>query len=91
MDQMPESLSQENLSFEEAFDRLGETVQALESGGLTLESATNLYEEGMRLVTLCNRLLGEAELKVTQLKDVHSERSSNTALNDFLPFEEEEE
>ena len=95
MDQMPESSSQENtlenLSFEQAFDRLGETVQALESGGLTLESATNLYEEGMRLVKLCNRLLSEAELKVTQLKDVYSERSPTRGLNDFLPFEEEED
>lgn len=94
MDQMSESSSQENtlenLSFEEAFDRLGETVQALESGGLTLESATNLYEEGMRLVKLCNRLLSEAELKVTQLKEVHSERAPHTALDDFLSFEEEE-
>ena len=94
MDQMPESSSRENmeeeLSFEQAFDRLGETVQALESGGLTLESATNLYEEGMRLVKLCNRLLSEAELKVTQLKDVYSERAPHTALDDFLPFEEEE-
>ena len=61
-----------------------------ESGGLTLESATNLYEEGMWLVKLCNRLLGEAELKVTQLKDVHPERSPHTALDDSLPFEEEE-
>ena len=67
----PRSL--EALSFEEAFSRLGETVQALESGGLTLEAATNLYEEGMRLVQLCNRSLSTAELKVTQLKDVYSE------------------
>ena len=62
-----------DLSFEEAFDRLGETVQALESGGLTLESATALYEEGMRLAQLCNRLLSTAELKVTELKDVYSD------------------
>ena len=61
------------LSFEEAFDRLGETVQALEEGGLTLEAATDLYEEGMRLVQLCNRLLSAAELKVTQLKDAYSD------------------
>ena len=45
----------------------------MESGGLTLEAATNLYEEGMRLVQLCNHLLSDAELKVTQLKDVYSD------------------
>ena len=81
----------EELSFEEAFDRLGETVQALESGGLTLESATNLYEDGMRLVKLCNRLLSEAELKVTQLKDVYSERPLHIAPDNFSSIEEEED
>ena len=64
---------QDVLSFEEALDRLGEMVRALESGDLTLEAATNLYGEGMRLVQLCNRLLSTAELKVTQLKDVYSD------------------
>ena len=81
---------QEELSFEEAFDRLGETVQALESGGLTLNSATNLYEDGMRLVKLCNRLLSEAELKVTRLKDVYSERPAPCAPDGFPPIEDEE-
>ena len=64
--------AQDNLSFEEAFNRLSEAVQALESGGLTLEAATNLYEEGMRLVQLCNRLLSTADLKMTELKDAYS-------------------
>lgn len=64
---------QDSLSFEEAYGRLGETVQALENGGLTLEAATVLYEEGMRLVQLCNRHLSAAELKVTQLKDAYGD------------------
>ena len=67
------SESQAYPSFEEAFSRLGETVQALESGGLTIEAATNLYEEGMRLIQLCNRFLSKAELKITQLRDVYSD------------------
>ncbi len=66
----------EALSFEEAFNRLGETVQSLETGGLSLDAATNLYEEGMRLVQLCNRYLSTAELKITQLKDTYSEYPS---------------
>ncbi len=80
MNQMPESSSLENMqeqpSFEEAFNRLSETVEALESGGLTLEAATNLYEEGMRLVRLCNQLLSTAELRVTQLKNTNSEHGA---------------
>lgn len=58
-----------SLSFEDAFQRLGETVASLEAGGLTLAEATARYEEGMSLVRRCNQLLNEAELKVTQLKD----------------------
>ncbi len=60
------------LSFEDAYTRLEETVRALESGELTLEAATNLYEEGMRLVQLCGRLLSEAELRMTRLREAHT-------------------
>jgi len=64
--------TQENVSFEQAFTQLGEKVQALEAGGLTLEEATRLFEESMRLAQLCNRILSEAELKITRLTDVHN-------------------
>ena len=77
---------QESLSFEDALNRLDQAVQALESGGLTLEDATKLYDDGMRLVRLCNQLLSKAELKVTQLKDVYSDY-----LDPRQPEDEEEE
>lgn len=64
----------ENLSFEEAFRLLEEKVQALEAGGLTLEKATQLFEEGMRLARLCNELLSSAELKVTRLRTAFGEQ-----------------
>lgn len=63
---------QENLSFEQAFARLGETVQSLEKGGLSLEEATRLFEEGMRLAQLCNQLLSQAELKITRLAEAYA-------------------
>jgi len=65
-------------SFEEAFDRLGKTVESLESGGLTLESATALYEEGMSLVEMCNQLLNTAELRVRRLKAAYSQHLSES-------------
>ena len=40
------------LSFEQALNRLDETVQALETGGLSLAEATGLYEEGIKLARL---------------------------------------
>ena len=46
--------------------------EELGGGGLSLERATILYEEGMKLVQVCNRLLSVAELRVTQLKDSYS-------------------
>ena len=64
----------ENLSFEEAFTRLEETVQALEAGGLTLEEASRLFEEGMRLARLCNEVLSATELKVTRLQTAFGEQ-----------------
>jgi exodeoxyribonuclease VII small subunit len=74
----------DSLSFEEAFQRLGKTVEALETGGLTLAEATARYEEGMGLVRRCNQLLDEAQLKVTLLKDAY------LTPTDTLDWDEEE-
>ena len=67
----------DSLSFEDAFRRLSEMAQSLEDGGLTLAQATARYEEGMNLVGRCNRLLDEAELKITNLRDSFSPPSSD--------------
>jgi exodeoxyribonuclease VII small subunit len=61
-----------NLTFEDAFLRLGETAQALEAGGLPLAQAAAVYEQGMALVQRCNQLLNETELKITRLKESYS-------------------
>ncbi len=55
-------------SFEEAYTKLEETVRALEAGGTTLEEATRLFEEGMRLARICHQLLSTTELKITHLQ-----------------------
>ncbi len=78
------SNAESELSFEGAFRHLEQTVQALEGGDLTLERATTLYEEGMKLVQACNQLLSSAELRVTQLKDSYS------ATPDPLPKDDED-
>ena len=70
------------MSFEEAFRKLEETAQALEEGNLTLDEATRLYEEGMGLAKLCNRLLSATELKITELKNAYSEETSDIQLED---------
>lgn len=55
------------LSFEDAFAQLEEVVQRLEGGDLPLQEALALYERGVALADHCQRLLDQAELRVTQL------------------------
>ena len=57
----------ENLTFEQAFEELGTTVQRLEAGDLALEEAIALYERGMRLAQRCSDALDAAELQVQEL------------------------
>ena len=57
----------EDLTFEQAFAELEETVRKLEAGGLTLEESLGLFERGQALAARCNVQLDQAELKVRQL------------------------
>ena len=59
----------EDLTFEQAFKELEETVAKLEDGDLPLEASLALFERGQRLSAYCSRLLEQAELKVTQLRE----------------------
>ena len=56
-----------DLTFEQAFAELEETVRKLEAGGLALEESLALFERGQALAAHCNVQLDEAELKVRQL------------------------
>jgi exodeoxyribonuclease VII small subunit len=57
----------ETLTFDEALAELQRTVAELEAGGQPLEAALALYERGVALQARCERLLGDAELRVHQL------------------------
>jgi exodeoxyribonuclease VII small subunit len=54
--------------FEEALKKLEAIVEAMESGDLPLETLLARYEEGTRLVQICQAKLAEAELKIQQLE-----------------------
>jgi exodeoxyribonuclease VII small subunit len=56
------------LPFEEALKKLEGVVEAMESGDLPLETLLAKYEEGARLVKICQEKLAEAELKIQQLE-----------------------
>ena len=55
--------------FEALYARLEERVGKLEQGGLSLEEAIAVYEEGMTLARRCQEQLDAAELKITKLKE----------------------
>ncbi|MBN1639767.1 MAG: exodeoxyribonuclease VII small subunit [Anaerolineae bacterium] len=54
------------MGFEDAFAALAEVVEQLDSGELTLEQTMALYERGQLLARHCQRLLDQAELRVSQ-------------------------
>lgn len=60
-------MKEESRSFEQSLTRLNEIVSRMEKGDVPLEEALTLFEEGTGLVTSCNKLLDDAEMKVVQL------------------------
>ena len=57
----------EGLSFDDAFAQLRAVVTELEAGGLSLEETIARTERAVALQRHCERLLGEAELRIQQL------------------------
>lgn len=57
----------DQLTYEQAFAELEQTVAALESDEHSLESALSLFERGQALARRCADLLDQADLKVQQL------------------------
>jgi exodeoxyribonuclease VII small subunit len=55
------------LSFDDAFAELRGVVAELEAGGLSLEDTIARTERAVALQRHCEKLLGEAELRVRQL------------------------
>ncbi|MCK5148253.1 exodeoxyribonuclease VII small subunit [bacterium] len=54
-------------SFEEAIEQLDKMISSLESGNLPLEESMKAFEEGMKLVSVCQKQLSKAETKLQLL------------------------
>ena len=56
------------LSFETALSTLENIVETMESGDVPLADLLAKFEEGSRLLKICETRLKDAELKIEQLK-----------------------
>ena len=57
-----------NPPFEEALKSLERVVEVMESDDLPLETLLAKYEEGIKLVKVCQETLAEADLKIQELE-----------------------
>ena len=61
--------SSNDISFEDAVKKLDSIVEEMESDDLPLEKMLVSYEEGAKLVKLCEEKLKAAETRITQLEE----------------------
>lgn len=57
----------EDLSFEEALERIESIVEQIESGQIGLEESISAYERGVGLIRRCRSILDRAEQRVEEL------------------------
>jgi exodeoxyribonuclease VII small subunit len=66
------------LTFEKALTSLQETVERLESGDLSLDATIDDFRHATELASLCQRMIAEAELRITELAET-GEQAQPTA------------
>ncbi len=74
---MPES--EQELSYEDAIAQLESIIEALEDGDIPLQDLVVKFEEGSKLLKICQAQLKEAEAKIEKL---------NTQTGELEPFAE---
>ena len=60
---------EKEISLEEAFTRLQETIENLEKDDITLEQSFQEYQKCMLLVKKCNEIIDKVEKKVLVLNE----------------------
>ena len=82
---MSDQPSSDKPTFEEALARLEQIAQALEDGNLGLDESLACYEEGVKHLKTCHKLLDQAERKIELLSGVDADGNPVTR-----PFDDEE-
>jgi len=78
---MPAAKQQEQPSFEDALGRLESIVDSMEQGQVPRAELLARYEEGTKLLKVCEARLKDAELKIDLLK----KNRDTAALETFTP------
>ena len=65
------------LTYEEAYVKLEEILMKIESKNTSLDDSLILYEEGIKLFKHCNKLLEDAELKISKFNKMGIEEDFN--------------
>lgn len=72
------------LSFEEAYTALEETVRKMEDKSVSLKDSMTLYEEACRLIVICREKLEEAKAGIVTI----DEKIASLSKKDDLPVED---
>ena len=75
------------LNFESAMQRLEEIVEEMESGKMPLEDLIVRYEEGMKLVKICQERLASAEQRI---EIITRNNAGKPVVKNFEPAAEKE-
>ncbi|SFP23554.1 exodeoxyribonuclease VII small subunit [Salibacterium halotolerans] len=70
---MSEEEHQEEVSFEQAMDKLEKIVEKLEEGEVPLEKAIAMYQEGMSLSSTCHEKLRQVENQMDRIVEEDGE------------------
>ena len=59
----------DDLSYEDAFERLQKITELLENGNVSLDDSIKYYEQGILLKNFCEKKLKDAEIKIKNVLD----------------------
>ncbi len=71
------------IAFEEALEKLEAILESMESGDIPLADLVTKFEEGNKLLRLCQQRLEEAELKIEKLKTGKNAKAGQPEFENF--------
>ena len=78
-------MSENEMKFEQALEKLEDIVKQLEEGGLSLNKSLETFTEGIKLVKFCNNELNNAEKKIEMVLNEEG------GYSDIVPYDQGED